>query len=150
MKVGRVHTLDGFDARASGVDVTEGAQAGCVEGRVIVRAVPGFLKLVDEGFPVQVVFPSEGVGYEVAAMSILKGAANLDEAKQLVDWITSPEGQQALSEQKTYFLPIRADVSAGEGIPSLDRIKLISYDPEFAAQNRQRLVDRWVEEVLGQ
>ncbi len=123
---------------------------GVGETPIALQFSPGFLKLVDEGFPVQVVFPSEGVGYEVAAMSILKGAQNLDEAKALVDWITSAEGQQQLATQKTYFLPIRADVTAGEGIPSLDQIKLVSYDPAYASENRQRLVDRWVEEVLGQ
>ena len=111
---------------------------------------PGFLRLVDEGFPVEVVFPSEGVGYEVAAMSILRGTDSLEEAQTLVDWMTSQEGQAQLSAERTYFLPIRADVSAGEGIPSLDEINLVSYDGTFAAENRTRLVDRWVEEVLGQ
>ena len=86
----------------------------------------------------------------MAAMSILKDATNLDDAKKLVDWMTSAEGQAQLSAEKTYFLPIRSDVSAGEGIPSLDDIKLVSYDPAFASENRQRLVDRWVDEVLGQ
>jgi len=123
---------------------------GVGETPIALQFSPGFLKLVDEGFPVEVVFPSEGVGYEVAAMSILKGAANVDDAKKLVDWMTSAEGQTQLSEAKTYFLPIRSDVSAGEGIPLLDDIKLISYDPAFASDNRQRLVDRWVDEVLGQ
>lgn len=120
------------------------------ETPIAIQFSPGFLKLADEGYPVEVVFPSEGVGYEVAALSILKGAQNLDEAKKLVDWMTSEEGQKALSETKTYFLPIRSDVSGGKGIPSLDQIKLTSYDPKFAAENRERLVDRWVKEVLGQ
>ncbi|MEJ2665573.1 MAG: ABC transporter substrate-binding protein [Deinococcales bacterium] len=123
---------------------------GVGETAVAIQFTPGFLKLVDEGFPVKVVFPTEGVGYEVAAMSILKGARHLGEAEQLVDWMTSVEGQQALATQKTYFLPIRSDVSAGPGIPSLDSIKLVSFDPEYAAANRQRLVDRWVQDVLGQ
>lgn len=123
---------------------------GVGETPIALQFSPGFLKLVDEGFPVQVVFPAEGVGYEVAAMSILKDAANLDDAKKLVDWMTSTEGQTQLSAEKTYFLPIRSDVSAGEGIPSLNDIKLVSYDPAFASENRQRLVDRWVDEVLGQ
>lgn len=123
---------------------------GVGETAIAIQFTPGFLKLVDEGFPVTVIFPQEGVGYEVAAMSILKGASHLPEAEKLVDWMTSVDGQQALATQKTYFLPIRSDVSAGPGIPSLDSIKLVSFDPEYAAANRQRLVDRWVQDVLGQ
>lgn len=126
------------------------AALGVGETAIAIQFSPGFLRLVDEGFPVQVIFPSEGVGYEVAAMSILNGATNLEAARALADWITSEAGQQALSIQKTYFMPIRGDVSAGEGVPSLDEINLITFDPEFAASNRQRLVDLWVERVLGQ
>ncbi len=123
---------------------------GVGETVIAIQFSPGFLRLVDEGFPAEVVFPEEGVGYEVAAMSILEGATNLEEAQTLVDWMTSAEGQGQLTAVKTYFLPIRADVSAGEGIPSLDDITLVQYDGAYAAENRTRLVDRWVEEVLGQ
>ena len=123
---------------------------GVGETPIAIQFTPGFLKLADEGFPVQVVFPSEGVGYEVAAMSILKGAQNPDDAKKLVDWMISAEGQTALSEQKTYFMPVRGDVSAGTGVPSLDTITLTPVDPTFAAENKQRLIDRWAADVLGQ
>ena len=123
---------------------------GVGESPIAIQFTPGFLKLADEGFPVQVVFPSEGVGYEVAAMSILKGAANVEDAQKLVDWITSAEGQAALSAEKTYFMPVRADVSGGTGVPSLDAITLTPVDPAFAAENKQRLVDRWAADVLGQ
>jgi iron(III) transport system substrate-binding protein len=123
---------------------------GVGETPLAIQFTPGFLKLADEGYPVQVVFPSEGVGYEVASMSILKGAPNAAEAKKLVDWMTSKDGQAALSASKTYFLPIRADVSAGTGVPSLDKIKLVPVDAKFAAENKKRLTDRWAKEVLGQ
>ena len=123
---------------------------GIGETVIALQFSPGFLRLVDEGFPVEVVFPSEGVGYEVASMSILEGARNIEAAQALVDWMTSEAGQSQLSVEKTYFLPIRGDVSAGEGIPSLDEINLVSYSGTFAAENRERLVDRWVDDVLGQ
>jgi len=123
---------------------------GVGETPLAIQFTPGFLKLADEGYPVQVVFPSEGVGYEVAAMSILKGAKNADDAKKLVDWMTSADGQGALSATKTYFLPIRSDVSGGAGVPALDKIKLVSSDPKFAAENKKRLVERWTKDVLGQ
>ncbi|MDX6749112.1 ABC transporter substrate-binding protein [Geminicoccaceae bacterium 1502E] len=123
---------------------------GVGETPVAIQFSPGFLKLADEGYPVQVVFPSEGVGYEVASMSILEGTDEMEDAKRLVDWMTSAEGQGALTATKTYFLPIRSDVSGGTGVPSLDSIKLVATDPSFAAENKKRLVDRWTEEVLGQ
>ena len=123
---------------------------GVGETAVAIQFSPGFLRLIDEGFPMQIVFPEEGVGYEVAAMSILQGARNLENARALVDWITSRAGQEALSAQRTYFMPIRPDVAAGPGVPSLDTINLVSFDPQEAAAERQRLIDRWVAEVLGQ
>ena len=127
-----------------------GGALGLGEAPLGLQFTPAFLKLIGEGFPVEVVFPTEGVGYEVAAVSILKDAQHLSEAQALVEWITSAAGQQAIVDNKTYFLPVRADVSAGAGIPTLDSIKLVSYDSAEAAARREELVDRWVDEVLGQ
>ncbi len=120
------------------------------ETSVAIQFTPAFLKLVDQGFPARVVFPTEGVGYEAAALSILEGAKNMEEAKALVDWIISRKGQETLSKAKTYFFPVRSDVSAGEGVPSLSEISLIDYDREKAAADKKRVIDRWVTEVLGQ
>ena len=38
------------------------------------------------GFPVEVVAPCEGTGYEIGSMSIIDGARNLDSAKAFHDW----------------------------------------------------------------
>ena len=119
------------------------------EAKVAIQFTPAFLQLMDEGYPVKVVFPTEGVGYESPALSIVKGAKNMDSAKELVDWILAKEGQETLSAQKTFFFPVRKDVSAGKGLPRLSDIKLIDYDRDALAKDRNRLVDRWVKEVLG-
>jgi iron(III) transport system substrate-binding protein len=119
------------------------------EAKIAVQFTPLFLQLMDEGYPVKVVVPAEGVGYESPALSILKGAKNLESAQALVDWILSKEAQETLSAQKTFFFPVRKDVSAGKGLPKLSDIKLIEYDRDALAKNRNRLVDRWVKEVLG-
>lgn len=119
------------------------------ETRIAIQFTPAFLKLLDEGYPVKVVFPAEGVGFEAAAVSVLKGAKNEPEAKALVDWILSKKGQTAIGETRTYFFPVRKDVPAGKGVPALSDIKLVNYDRVKAAQDRKRLLDRWVVEVVG-
>jgi iron(III) transport system substrate-binding protein len=119
------------------------------EAKIAIQFTPAFLQLMDEGYPVKVAFPTEGVGYESPALSIVKGAKNMDSAKELVDWILAKEGQETLSAQKTFFFPVRKDVTAGKGLPRLSDIKLIEYDRDALAKDRNRLVDRWVKEVLG-
>lgn len=119
------------------------------EAKIAIQFTPAFLQLMDEGYPVKVAFPTEGVGYESPALSIVKGAKNMDSAKELVDWILTKEGQETLSAQKTFFFPVRKDVTAGKGLPRLSDIKLIEYDRDALAKDRNRLVDRWVKEVLG-
>jgi iron(III) transport system substrate-binding protein len=120
------------------------------EAAIAIQFTPAFLGLIDQGFPVRLVFPREGVGFESAAVSILAGARNLDTARRLVAWITSKEGQDALASEKTYFFPVRADAVMGAGLPSFADVPTIDYDTAFASANRTRLIQRFVNEVLGQ
>lgn len=113
-----------------------------------IQFTPAFLKLMDEGYPLVIVFPSEGVGYEAPAVSILKGAPNLQDAQKLVDWLVSVEAQDLLSDLKTYFFPVHPDASTGEGMPSFSDITTIDYDALWAGENREYLVNKWVDEVL--
>ena len=112
-----------------------------------IQFTPAFFQFEEQGYPVAVVFPEEGVPYEVASVSIIKGAKHMEDAEKLIDWIVSREGQQEIVNQKTYFYPIRNDVDFGTLQP-LSTIKLVSVDGAWAASNKQRLVDRWVNEVL--
>ncbi|QAA76174.1 MAG: Ferric iron ABC transporter, iron-binding protein [Candidatus Bipolaricaulis sibiricus] len=112
-----------------------------------IQFTPAFFQFMEQGYPVTVVFPKEGVPYEVASVSILKGAKNLAAAQQLIDWIVSPAGQQTIVDVKTYFYPIRSDVDFGSLQP-LSTIRLLPVDSAWAAQNKARLVERWINEVL--
>lgn len=113
-----------------------------------LQFTPAFLHLIDEGYPLQLIFPKEGVGYEAPAVSIVKGAPNLDEAKALVDWLLSLEAQNKLSEIKTFFFPLHPEAVTGEGLPAFSDIPTIDYDAIWAGENREALVNKWIDEVL--
>ncbi|MDA3950343.1 MAG: ABC transporter substrate-binding protein [Spirochaeta sp.] len=118
------------------------------EAPIGIQFTPAFFQFADEGYPVEVIFPSEGVGYEAPAISILKGARNEASARELVDWIVSTAGQNVLTEAKTYFYPVNPNAELGAGMPSFDSLRTIPVDPTWAGENKERLVERWVEEVL--
>ena len=131
---------------SSGTAPSKGVSVGqCMIG---LQFTPAFFEFIDQGFPLVVVFPTEGVWFESPAVSILKGAPNLKAAQALVEWLSSTKGQTVLTEQKTYFYPIIPGVKLGAGMPAFETLKTITVDPLWAGAEKKRLVERWVAEVL--
>jgi iron(III) transport system substrate-binding protein len=120
---------------------------GIGQAAIGIQFTPAFFQYMDKGYAVKVIFPPEGVAYESASVSIIKGTKNAADAHKLVDWILSKKGQQAIVSQKTYFYPVRSDVEFGS-LPALSSIKLIAVSEEWAASNKSRLIGRWINEVL--
>lgn len=119
------------------------------EAPIGLQFTPAFFQAADEGFPVEVIFPSEGVGFEAPAVSILRGARNLEAAQKLVDWLVSVEGQNVLTRERTYFYPVNPNAELGPGMPAFESLRTIAVDPDWAGGERQRLVERWEDEVLA-
>jgi iron(III) transport system substrate-binding protein len=80
----------------------------------------------------------------VAGVSILKGAANLENAKIFVDWILSQaEGARMSGFSLRYST--RPDVASPKGVPAFSSLKLVKYDFVWAAANNQRLTKQFSE-----
>jgi iron(III) transport system substrate-binding protein len=89
-----------------------------------------------DGAPIEIIVPSEGVGWDMEATAIVKGTKNLEAAKTLADWSIS------LKANKMYN-----DAYAVVGIPGVakpvqyfpDNLvdKMIDNDFEFAASIEQ-------------
>jgi len=121
------------------------ATGACAIG---IQFTPAFFESIIKGFPIEVIYPSEGVWFENPAVSILKGVKNLASAQALVDWLTSTKGQNTLTDASTFFYPVIAGAKLGKGMPAFASLKTINVDPIWAAKEKTRLVKRWQDEVL--
>jgi len=131
---------------SSGTGPSKGVAVGqCAIG---IQFTPAFFEFIEEGYPLEVIFPSEGVGFEAPAVSIIKGAKNLESAKILLDWLVSKDGQDVLSAEKTFFYPVNPEAELSEGMPAFSELKTIEVDSQWAGENKERLVERWVNKVL--
>jgi iron(III) transport system substrate-binding protein len=81
-----------------------------------------------DGFPVKAVAPCEGTGFEVAIVSIIKDARNIDNAKKWVDWVLSPEGQNVALTVGKYQQPSNRNSQVHRLAPRPDEVKLMDYD----------------------
>ena len=101
------------------------------------------------GFPIKVVAPCEGTGYEIGSMSIIAGARNLENAKKFYDWALSADAQSKALEVNAFQVPSNKGAKTSPAAPDLSAIKLIDYD--FAkygsSDERKRLLKKWDDEV---
>jgi iron(III) transport system substrate-binding protein len=104
---------------------------------------------IANGFPVKIVVPCEGTGYEVGSMSIIKGARNLDNARKFYDWALTPAAQKIGGDLKNFQTPSNKSTPIPAGALKMTDIKLIPYD--FAryggAAERKRILEKWDREV---
>ncbi|SNS46543.1 ABC transporter substrate-binding protein [Antarctobacter heliothermus] len=101
------------------------------------------------GFPIKVVAPCEGTGYEIGSMSIVKGARNMDEAKQFYDWALSVDAQNLALQVNAFQVPSNKGAKTSDKAPDMASIKLIDYDfvKYGSSDERKRLLQKWDEDV---
>lgn len=101
----------------------------------------------DAGLPVILNFPEEGTPFEIGGISIIKGTKNEDAAKAWVDYVFS-NAFQRYHNDVAHRIPVVDGVALSEGNYGLEDVKLIDgYDPTEWAAERDRLVERWQEEI---
>ncbi|MDJ0915269.1 MAG: ABC transporter substrate-binding protein [Desulfobacterales bacterium] len=101
------------------------------------------------GFPLELVVPSEGTGYEIGGLSIIKGARNMENAKRFVDFMLSAEGQEVPQRVKMFQVPTNVNANVPKEAIRLDQVKLIDYDfVKYGSEKmRSHLIDRWAKEI---
>jgi len=103
-----------------------------------------------KGYDVQISFPKEGIGSAAECIALVKGAKNADAGKKLIDWATSPAMQSLFAPNKINFIPAHPAVKTDPALASvLAGAKIIEIDEAWAGANRQRIIERWIAEVLN-
>ena len=98
-----------------------------------------------KGNPVDLTVPPD-TGFEVGAVSIVKGSKNLPAAKAFVDWVLTPEAG-ALNVKLSNRGSTIASVAPAPGAPTLTSVKLVNYDRQWATDNKTRLLTKWQQTV---
>jgi iron(III) transport system substrate-binding protein len=99
-------------------------------------------RLKAKGAPVDLIFPEEGVGWEMEATAIIKGTKKLEAAKKLADWAIT---RQAMEMYNKYYAVVAMPGVARERphYPKNVVDILIRNDFGWAATNRKRILGEW-------
>jgi len=105
-----------------------------------------YSSLKKKGFPVALVMPEEGAGFELEANALLKGAKHEAAAKKFLDWALS---EDAMKEYAKFKLGVAyPGIPGPEGLPALDTIKLAPMDFPWQSENRSKILEVWQDHFL--
>jgi iron(III) transport system substrate-binding protein len=95
-----------------------------------------------KGAPVELVWPKEGLGWDLEAVAIMKNTKKMDAAKKLVDWVATKEANTAFA--KNFSIVAHPEVKpALPHVPAdLDK-RLIKNDFAYSAKNREKILAEW-------
>jgi iron(III) transport system substrate-binding protein len=94
-----------------------------------------------QGLPIELIVP-ELTAFEIGVVSIVKGGPNLTAAKAFVDWVLTPEAG-ALNVKLSNRSSVRKEVPPAPGAPTLESVKLVQYDRQWASDNKDRILKKW-------
>jgi len=95
-----------------------------------------------KGGPIDLVFPKEGLGWDLEAVGIMKNTTKLDAAKQFADWSASKEANELYANN----FAIVAVPGLSKQLPNIPpdyEKRLVKNDFAWAAKNRERILAEW-------
>jgi iron(III) transport system substrate-binding protein len=108
------------------------------------------IKSIEEGFPLAMVLPAEGAGYELEASGLMAASKNKADAKKFLDWTLSANAASLYGKYKELvtlpgFKP--GKVAREAGMPEDPGTILYKMDFAASAVQRDAILARWNKEI---
>jgi iron(III) transport system substrate-binding protein len=99
------------------------------------------------GADLKVVYPVEGSSKVPSPIAIIKGGKNTENAKLFVDFILSKDVQSMLGDLNRRT--VRKDLELPSIMVSNDDLGDIPYDTVWVGENKERIMNRWKDLIVG-
>ena len=94
------------------------------------------------GAPIELVFPKEGVGWDMEASAIMKSSKKQDHVRKVMDWVVTREANEVYA--KNYAIVAMPGVAKPlPNVPANYEQMLVKNDFGWAAKNRDRILAEW-------
>ena len=131
--------LDGRQLDSSGAVLSAVASGSSLVGITLEETA---LQHIAAGEDIALVYPADGTACVPDGSALVKGAPHGDNARLFLDFTVSTDVQSMVG-QRFCRRTVRADIPADPSLPPLSTLNMVSYDVEWASQNRDRLLSEW-------
>ncbi|HQU50115.1 MAG TPA: putative 2-aminoethylphosphonate ABC transporter substrate-binding protein [Casimicrobiaceae bacterium] len=94
------------------------------------------------GAPIDIIFPTEGLGWDLESSGIMKNTKKLDAAKKLMDWLATPEAMELFSKNFA-VVAVPGIAKPLDYVPADYEQRLTKNDFAWSAKNRDKILAEW-------
>jgi iron(III) transport system substrate-binding protein len=108
------------------------------------------VKSIQKGYPIKLVIPSEGAGYEIEVSGLMNTSKNKDDVKRFLDWLLTPEAAALYGERAAMSVvpgAVQTEDARKAGLPAEVSTVLYYMDFDWSAKNKSRVVAKWKKEI---
>lgn len=108
------------------------------------------VKSIQKGFPIKMVIPSEGAGYEIEVSGLMKTSKNKGDVKRFLDWLLTKQAAKLYAQRAGMYAVKGAEqpqFARNAGIPKDVSTILYPMDFEWSAKNKSRILKKWKAEI---
>lgn len=125
-----------------------GRMVGQGEATIGITFLHDAIKYKKEGYEdIIIAAPSEGTGFEIGGVALLKNGPDQDNGKKFIDWVLTKEVQEKGKTVGSFQFLTNMNAIPPEEAMSIKDTELIDYDFDWAGKNRVRLVERFSDET---
>lgn len=106
------------------------------------------LEIQQQGYPVVISYPVEGVTYGVESTGMLSGCKQPELAKKFLDWATSKKLAEVLVKNHINYIPTCTSVKIDNPALDVSKVTLLEAPTQWKGEKRKGYVKRWVNEVI--
>ncbi|MDH2435911.1 ABC transporter substrate-binding protein [Pokkaliibacter sp. MBI-7] len=109
------------------------------------------MQSIEEGYPVKMIIPSDGAGYEMEASGLMSTAKNKEDARRFLDWTLSAQAAALYTKYKEIVSIKGVEQSAAAkaaGLPADLATVLYPVDFTKSAETRDATLSKW-QQVIG-
>ena len=118
------------------------AGMGEVDAAVAVQSET--LRYLSDGYPLRIVYPTDGTAYMLTGAGLLREGRPSAEA--FFEWLLSDEAQLTLQRENVFFVPTNPGTLAYKQLAGKN-VVLFDAAPAFTPEERSALLDRWLQNV---
>lgn len=108
------------------------------------------VKSIQAGYPIKMVIPSEGAGYEIEVSGLMKTSQNKGDVKRFLDWLLTKEAAELYAQRAGMYAvkgAVQPQFARNAGIPKDVSTILYPMDFEWSAKNKARILKKWKAEI---